>query len=97
LESNARSSGRPEAGFARFWFPRRYAHRPPLNAIVRRPGEFRDDYKVVLNNPVFFSGHIVIYLMKPTARFYWSEFAYSSVLKADEAHVRFGRLELKSR
>jgi len=56
-----------------------------------------DEYILVLNDPVPYSGMSTIYLMKPTGRFYWSEFAYSEILKADEGHVRFGRLELKKR
>ena len=56
-----------------------------------------DDFVLVLNNPVFFSGTSVIHIMKKTGRFYWSEFAYSEILKADEGHVRVGRVSLGPR
>jgi hypothetical protein len=51
-----------------------------------------DQNILVLDNPVFFSGKSIIYLMKPTRRFYWSEFAYSGVLKEQEGTVRYGRV-----
>ena len=55
-----------------------------------------DQNILVLDNPVFFSGKSIIYLMKPTRRFYWSEFAYSDILKEQEGTVRHGRvLEIK--
>lgn len=57
----------------------------------------QDDYILVLNNPVYFSGSSVIHIMKKTGRFYWSEFAYSEALKADEGHVRIGRVSLKAK
>ena len=57
----------------------------------------QDDYVFVLNNPVYFSGSSVVHIMKKTGRFYWSEFAYSEILKADEGHVRVGRFSLKSK
>ncbi len=57
----------------------------------------QDDYVLVLNNPVYFSGSSVVHIMKKTGRFYWSEFAYSEILKADEGHVRVGRFSLKTK
>mgnify|MGYP001564199157 CR=1 FL=1 len=56
----------------------------------------QDDYLLVLNNPVYFSGSSLIHIMKKTGRFYWSEFAYSEVLKADEGHVSVGRVSLST-
>ena len=57
----------------------------------------QDDYMLVFNNPVYFNGSSVIHIMKKTGRFYWSEFAYSEILKADEGHVRVGRVSLSTR
>ncbi|WP_026610552.1 hypothetical protein [Methylocaldum szegediense] len=53
-----------------------------------------DDYVLVLENPVLFSGTSTIHIMKATLRFYWSEVAYSEILKADEAHMRVGQVVL---
>ena len=53
-----------------------------------------DEYVLVLENPVLFSGSSTIHIMKATLRFYWSEVAYSEILKADEAHMRIGRVVL---
>jgi len=52
-----------------------------------------DEFILVLENPVLFSGTSTIHLMKKTGRFYWSEFAYSDMLKADEATVIVGRVK----
>ena len=49
-----------------------------------------DEYILVLNNPVFFSGTSVLHLMKATGKFYWSEFAYSDILEENDATVRYG-------
>lgn len=51
-----------------------------------------DDYVLVLDNPVFFSGKSIIYIMKRSNSFYWSEFAYSEVLNENEGTVRQGRV-----
>ncbi|MBP1152806.1 hypothetical protein [Methylocaldum sp. RMAD-M] len=51
-----------------------------------------DKHILVLDNPVLFSGESVIYIMKPTRRFYWSEFAYSDILNEQEGTVRYGRV-----
>ncbi len=51
-----------------------------------------DEHVLVLDNPVFFSGKSIIYLMKPTKRFYWTEFAYSDILNEQEGTVRYGRV-----
>ena len=54
-----------------------------------------DDYILAFDNPVYFHGTSIIYLMKKTGRFFWSEFAYSDILKSDEGHVRIGNIILK--
>ena len=51
-----------------------------------------DQYILVLNNPVFFSGTSVIHILKATGKFYMSEFAYSSFLEENEATVRYGSI-----
>jgi len=56
-----------------------------------------DQYSVVLQNPVYFSGISVLHLMKKTGRFYWTETAYSEILQADEATVRVGRFKLDTK
>lgn len=56
-----------------------------------------DEYVLVLENPVYFSGTSVIHLMKKTGRFYWSEFSYSEILKVDDGTVRVGRMTLSMR
>jgi len=53
----------------------------------------KDDPNIlILENPVFFSGKSIIYIMKPTKRFYWSEFAYSEILNEQEATIEYGRI-----
>lgn len=54
-----------------------------------------DQYILVLSNPVLFSGTSIVHIMKANDRFYWNEVAYSEVLKADENHVRIGRVKRK--
>ena len=39
-----------------------------------------DEYILVLENPVYFSGTDRIHLIKATGKFYWSVFAYSGSL-----------------
>lgn len=56
-----------------------------------------DQYSVILQNPVHFSGISVLHLMKKTGRFYWTETAYSEILQADEATVRVGRFKLDTK
>ncbi len=51
-----------------------------------------DDYILVLENPVYFSGTDRIHLLKATGKFYWSQFAYSEVLEESEAHVKYGSI-----
>lgn len=53
-----------------------------------------DQYIMVLRNPVYFSGISLIHLMKKTGRFYWSETAYSDILKDDDSTVRVGTFKL---
>jgi hypothetical protein len=53
-----------------------------------------DDYIVVLNNPVFFSGTSVIHLMRATDKFYWSEVAYSDILEQMEVTIRIGTISV---
>lgn len=53
-----------------------------------------DPHILVLQTPVYFSGVSFIHLMKNTGRFYWTETAYSEVLKQDESTVRVGRFKL---
>lgn len=61
-------------------------------------GLIRDDqYSVILQNPVYFSGVSTLHLMKKTGRFYWTETAYSEILNADEATVRVGRFKLNTK
>jgi hypothetical protein len=54
-----------------------------------------DQYILVLSNPVLFSGTSIVHIMKANDRFYWNEVAYSEALKADENHVRIGRVKRK--
>ena len=51
-----------------------------------------DQHVLILDNPVFFSGTSVIHLMKTAGNFYWSEFAYSEILKEMEGTVRYGKI-----
>ncbi|MBS0450117.1 MAG: hypothetical protein JSS14_02305 [Proteobacteria bacterium] len=53
-----------------------------------------DQYILILQNPVYFSGISLIHLMKKTGRFYWTETAYSDIVNDDEALVRIGRFTL---
>ena len=74
------------------WFDRN-----PGSDNVWQLAVLKEDQNIlVLDNPVFFSGKSIIYLMKPTRRFYWSEFAYSDILKEQKGTVKYGRvLEIK--
>lgn len=54
-----------------------------------------DRYILALSNPVSFSGTSIVHIMKANDRFYWNEVAYSEMLKADENHVRIGRVKRK--
>lgn len=49
-----------------------------------------DEYILVLENPVLFSGTSIIYIMKKTGEFYWSEAAYSNYFNKGEFTVRHG-------
>ncbi|MBT2336480.1 hypothetical protein J7E49_21530 [Variovorax paradoxus] len=53
-----------------------------------------DQYILVLRNPVYYSGVSLLQLMKKTGRFYWSEAAYSEILKEDESTMRVGTFTL---
>ena len=70
------------------WFGRN----PGSNDVWQLTVLKEDQNILVLDNPVFFSGKSIIYLMKPTRRFYWSEFAYSDILKEQEGTVQYGRI-----
>ncbi|OPY67947.1 MAG: hypothetical protein A4E63_02155 [Syntrophorhabdus sp. PtaU1.Bin050] len=74
------------------WFGRN-----PASGSVWELSVLKDDkYILILDNPVFFSGKSIIYVIKPNKSFYWTEFAYSEILKMQEGTVRHGRvLEIK--
>lgn len=50
---------------------------------------------LVLKNAVSFSGSSIVHISKASGRFYWTEMAYSEMLKADDTHVRMGRATTK--
>jgi len=54
-----------------------------------------DDNVLIFEYPVLWSGASVIYLMKKTGRFYWSEISYSDSLKTDDGRVNVGRITIK--
>ncbi|BEP36691.1 hypothetical protein GmRootV59_36630 [Variovorax sp. V59] len=75
------------------WFGRN----PGSNQRIELGLVREDQYSVILQNPVYFSGVSLLHLMKKTGRFYWTETAYSDVLEADDATVRVGRFKLHTK
>lgn len=55
----------------------------------------KDEYVVVFDYPVFYSGVATIVLMKETKRFYMSEIAYSNALKVQEVSIEGGRFTIR--
>lgn len=53
-----------------------------------------DDYVMVFDYPVLYSGIATIVLMKKTGRFYMSEIAYSDALEVQEVSVEAGRFTM---
>jgi len=51
----------------------------------------KDDYVLVFNYPVLYSGIATIVLIKRTGRFYMSEISYSEVLNVQNATIEGGR------
>jgi hypothetical protein len=51
----------------------------------------KDEYVMVFDYPVLYSGIATIVLMKKTGRFYMSETAYSDALKVQEVSIESGR------
>lgn len=51
----------------------------------------KDEYVMVFDYPVLYSGIATIVLIKKTGRFYMSEIAYSDALKVQEVSVEGGR------
>ncbi|MDT8375126.1 MAG: hypothetical protein RQ867_00145 [Mariprofundaceae bacterium] len=50
-----------------------------------------DEYVMVFDYPVLYSGIATIVLMKKTGRFYMAETAYSDVLRVQEVSIESGR------
>jgi len=55
-----------------------------------------DEYVLILEDPVLYSGASIIHVMKKTGRFFWSKCSYSEILKEDDSTVRVGKLILKA-
>ena len=66
------------------WYGRNPSNARELS-VVRN-----DEFILVLENPVSFSGTDRIHLFKATGKFYWSQFAYSELLEESEATVKYG-------
>ncbi len=56
----------------------------------------KDEYVMVFDYPVLYSGIATIVLMKETGRFYMSEISYSNALKVQEVSIEGGRFASKS-
>lgn len=68
------------------WYGRNPSNARELS-VVRN-----DDFILVLDNPISFSGTDRIHLLKATGKFYWSQFAYSDLLEESEATVKYGSI-----
>lgn len=53
-----------------------------------------DEYVMVFDYPVLYSGIATIVLIKKTGRFYMSEFSYSNALKVQDATIEAGRFSV---
>lgn len=67
----------------------------PSGTAARLELVAQDRFRIVLKNPVLFPGESTLHLIKATGRFYWTEIAYSDLLRADEATIRTGRIVVR--